>query len=379
MNDEAWFPKSYDDARQTFLSLTEAWKARWPGAEARSYQVPSQKDHGLFVDYLYLPAKKEPRAIIALTSGVHGPETFTGHALQRLFLEALLPSFSKEDVGFLIVHSLNPFGFKYERRSTENNVNLNRNFASTEETFNHENPGYAKLASALEPATPIGGLGLSFLKTLKFMAGALTSGGFTAASLNQGLFEGQFRFPKGLEYGGTTWEPQVNDFIRYTREKFAPYREVAVFDLHTGLGDRYQLHLIPVDDPLSRDAILLDRLFKREQEQHLYAYTPFDTEGFYSTKGDLNTLVPTLASKGAKALALTFEFGTRGAGLMAKLKTFNTIQVENQGFHHGYKTKAIEAQARRNFMETFFPSEIRWRQNAVERARTIFQNVLSRI
>jgi predicted deacylase len=379
MSDLRYFPEDYTDARKRFHEAAENLTQADGAFSMESFQVPSRRDQGLFVDYLLMPAKRTPETLLVLVSGVHGMEAFTGSALQQMFLRELLGDVPRDRVGVLIVHCLNPFGFKYLRRSTENNVNLNRNFGPTPESFRIPNPGYQRLADLLTPRAPAPQPVLAYASMLKFVATAMGPRKFSGAELNQSLAQGQFEYPHGLEFGGKTWEPQTAHFIQFLKDAAKPYRNLVMFDLHTGLGDRYQLHLIPVELPESRDPELVGRLFDIESEKHLYAYTTSDAKGFYRTHGDLNSLPPSLVTGEQKTLTLTFEFGTLGNGPLAKLQTLTRILLENQGFHQGYVSEKAKRQAQDEYRELFFPSEAKWRTNAVERTRETLHRVLGRI
>jgi hypothetical protein len=379
MSDLKYFPEDYTDARRRFHDATDGLMQSEGALSRESFRVPSRRDQELFVDYFLMPAKKTPETLLVLVSGVHGMEAFTGTALQHMFLQELLGETPRDRVGVLIVHCLNPFGFKYLRRSTENNVNLNRNFGPARESFQIPNPGYQRLADLVAPRSPAPPPLLAYANSLKFVATAMGPRRFSSTELNQSLAQGQFEYPHGLEFGGKTWEPQTAHFMEVLGNAMKPYRNLVMFDLHTGLGDRYQLHLIPVDLPESRDAELVGRLFDIEAEKHLYAYTTSDTKGFYRTHGDLNSLPPSLASSGQRTLTLTFEFGTLGNGPWSKLQTLTRILVENQGFHQGYVSEKAKRQAQEEYRELFFPSESKWRTNAIERTRETLHRVLKRI
>ena len=57
-----------------------------------------------------------------------------------------------EGLAHLAIHAINPYGFAWLRRVTEDNVDLNRNFVDFSEAL-PVNPGYEDLATAICPAT----------------------------------------------------------------------------------------------------------------------------------------------------------------------------------------------------------------------------------
>lgn len=378
-----YYPSDYDEARRDFLKLVESIKGspsyRERPIQSESFQVPSSKDSNLFVDYFYLPPTQQTDTLLVLVSGVHGMEAFTGHAVQKMFMSELLDGVPQERVGVLVVHSLNPYGFKYGRRATENNVNLNRNFAVDDSLFANVNKEYERLASFVDPGTPLQSTRLAFLRTCAFIGKSVTWGPFSGSVLNQALAQGQFAFPRGMEYGGRAREPQITHFIEVLRRTMAGYRDITVCDLHTGLGDRYELHLIPSEEPESNHPELFKRLFEPREDQGLYVYTPTDTEGFYSTFGDLNRMVPKFTSAQQRVVALTFEFGTLGNGTLAKLRTLTRLLQENQAHHYGCANEQAAEDVRNQYLELFAPTEKRWRENTVIRTREIFKRILKRL
>ncbi len=83
-------------------------------------------DDGLFIDILHLPPNQNTGKLLVISSGVHGVEGYPGSAVQQMFLNELLSSDVISEMGVLIIHGVNPYGFKFQRRVSENNVDLNR-------------------------------------------------------------------------------------------------------------------------------------------------------------------------------------------------------------------------------------------------------------
>lgn len=377
MRDVEYFPATYDESRARFLKRARELGAGEPGARARltSFQVPSRRSEDLHVDALYLPPEREMHHLVVIVSGVHGMEAYAGAAVQEMFCEEILPAFPRERVGVLLVHAMNPFGFKYHRRVTENNVNLNRNFGVNAEMFSHRNRGYQKLVPVLEPEGPTGEPKLAFLGMTTSLLARLARRQFTINDLIESIAQGQFERAQGLEYGGQDFEPQ-SVFLRELLRALVPeYRDILLLDLHTGLGERYQLHLMPGSRKGAVDPELFSELFDPERDRDVYAYTTGDTDGFYHTHGDLNNLIPDLLKPSQRALAFTLEFGTLGNGSWPKLQTLNRMINENRGFHHGFRSERVRNEVEREFLELFCPTEIQWRANVVEHGRQFFKRL----
>jgi len=69
---------------------------------------------------LYIPALKNKNGLIIISSGVHGVEGFTGSAVQHMMMEEFMTDENMASTGFLFIHGMNPYGFKNNRRVTEN-------------------------------------------------------------------------------------------------------------------------------------------------------------------------------------------------------------------------------------------------------------------
>lgn len=374
------FSRGYDQARSRFRKSAESLKAIWPGTETWAYSVPSSTEPDLTVDYAYLPARKEQNRILVMTSGVHGIEGFTGSAIQLMVMNELVSRFSDESTGLLIVHCLNPYGFKHGRRATENNVNLNRNFSTDPSLYQRtKNPAYVALRNVLEPEGVVLSPTLTFASTLARLGSKLVNRSMTAAELIQGIAQGQYEFPRGLEFGGHRAEPQIEDFLKTLGRVAKPYDNVVLLDLHTGLGENRRLHLISVERKETLDEKLFTSLFEPANDASLYAFTPQDSEGFYSTSGDLNSAVPDVLSPGTRALALTIEFGTLGNRHVDKVRTLNRLILENQGYHYGYWARRIEERVHQEYADLFFPRDNEWRKNVIEVSRELLKRVFERM
>jgi hypothetical protein len=278
-----------------------------------------------------------------------------------------------------IVHCLNPYGFKYGRRNTEENINLNRNFGTTVETFLTPNSGYLKLAPHFEKKKKATGGALHKFSTLAFLLKRLFTKEFETRTLSQAISQGQFTNPKGLEFGGTEPTPQA----RYFRERFEnlerPFEEIIMVDLHTGLGNRGRLHVLTgFDVKTCIHEQTFARLFQPEKEQHLYEFNSGDEKGFYQTIGDINTMIAELASQ-KKVVALTFEFGTLGNGPLAKADSLSRMWLENQGTHYGFSSPRAEKVIRQKFKELFEPHDHSWQKGALATTREVFARLVRRL
>ncbi|RVA14881.1 DUF2817 domain-containing protein, partial [Mesorhizobium sp. M7D.F.Ca.US.004.03.1.1] len=169
--------------------------------------------------------------VMVLVSSTHGVEGFCGTGAQLDWMSNGGPPTLPEDTAALIVHAINPYGYSWQRRGTEGNVDLNRNGLDfTDGPL--DNPRFLELADAFSPSElngPVADAALA--KRERFIE-------------EHGLAEyrrvrtmGQHVDPQGIHYGGEgpTWsrmtiERMVQDFSLSTKT------QVAIIDYHTGLG-----------------------------------------------------------------------------------------------------------------------------------------------
>lgn len=401
-----FFSSTYEQARSRFresaqraLQKTEQQNAPKDGLQnglqvgsLESFRVPSRVDHDLTVEYAFLPSRESGSAshLLLVTSGVHGSEAFAGSAAQILFLDRVLSQTQLAKTDVFLVHCLNPYGCKYQRRATENNVNLNRNFSLTSGLYQTKNSSYERLRAVLEPKGKVLCLALSQLRLAVLLWWQLKFGGFNKQELSQGIGQGQFESPEGVEFGGHKAEPQVVDFFERLQARLAGYKSVVLLDLHTGLGDKYQLHVMPADSPEAVHAKLFAQLFgaaKSDVEtqpaaaaetmgEQKYMITTGDDDGFYRTSGDLNNVIPSLLSAQQNCVAVTLEFGTLGSDTNAKLSTLARVVAENQGRRYGYWHSLVERRVKAMFVELFYPSDMKWRESVLDKSKNVFERVL---
>jgi len=221
------FAEDYGDARHRFLSVCLKY-----GAPVRSYVNSRRGPKGeeLAVDTAWFGAP-DARSVMALTSATHGVEGFCGSGCQLDWLLRGEPARLPDSVAVLVVHALNPYGFAWLRRVTEENVDLNRNGVDFGAPL-PDNSGYAELRDAFSPPALSGRV---FDEAMKKLADYRERYGDRA--LRQARTIGQYIDPRGIHYGGggPTWsrrslESIIADYWLLGRA------QVAVVDYHTGLG-----------------------------------------------------------------------------------------------------------------------------------------------
>lgn len=366
-----YFPKNYEAARSKFRQLSEV-----NNAKMSQEVISSLIDQDLTVDSAYFPAKNEKQKLIILTSGIHGPESYLGSAAQILFLKKFMNKLNRNNTSVLLIHALNPYGFKYGRRTSENNIDLNRNMSVNSDLFKIKNDGHASMLDVLSPKSSVGTTSLSSI------VWSLIKKIFSGVSINKirnGITSGQYEFEKSIYFGGKKFSQQRNMLLRIYKKITKNYSEILALDFHTGLGEKGQLHLISGDQKyLSQKSIKKQSEIFNDKSEKFYKLTTADTPGFYSTTGDMNDFLAEICGKNIKLVALTAEFGTMGLSLPKQIVSLNRMIKENQGHYWGYEGQKVEREVKSSFLSLFYPNEKEWKTKVISTLNKIFSDELTR-
>jgi hypothetical protein len=248
MDNTDFFASTYSLARDKFLAA-----ARATGARLSTYIHPTQTGpdgESLSVDVAHLGVPTASRQLLVI-SGTHGLEGYAGSAAQLAWLQLGNSTALPRDLGVLLVHGLNPFGFAHFTRTTENNVDLNRNFVDHGQAI-AENPDYERLHLHLKASN----WGWEFLDRMA-EAEAQYRTEFGADALFNARVKGQYSYADGLFYGGNQREWSNLVLERIVHEHLTPARQVVLIDWHTGLGkygEPFFLSFSPADSDEYRQA-----------------------------------------------------------------------------------------------------------------------------
>ncbi len=284
--------RDFTDARGGFLERAAAAGAR---VETHVHPLDGPAGAELATDVAWI-GPDDAEAVAVVVSGTHGVEGYAGSALQRTWLRDLAPE-RPSSVAVCLVHALNPYGFAWNRRVNEDNVDLNRNFVDFSDP--PANEGYDGIAADLVPAQWDDATQEASTAALLEHAGAV---GFE--TFQQWVSGGQYAHPTGLFYGGTApvWSHRTLDAI--VADHLAGRRKVAVLDLHTGLGPLGVGELISSDAP--------------DSDRHRRAVRWFGDDVTSLQAGDSVSAelsgewLPHVADSldGAEVTAVALEFGT---------------------------------------------------------------------
>jgi hypothetical protein len=364
----AFYKETYDEARDLFRSNSGLLAQKLKGVEKAMFKVPSKEDNDLSVDLLYVPAQKAKKRLVIISSGTHGIEGYVGSAIQAMLMKEFMQAEILDDTGFLFIHGLNPYGFKYIRRTTENNVDLNRNCSATPELYQTKNTGYPAVTDLINPEgkvkTRTAGNIFFHLRSIKKIISA------SMPVLRQAVLQGQYEYPKGLYYGGSKPEPQIVSVSPFIVKYSAGYPLVMNIDLHTGYGKNGTAHLFP--NPASNPEIsaMMEKVFGG------YKIDWGDTAGFYTVTGDFTGYLSKIIR--AKYLPMVFEYGTLDSQTtFGSINSLHRTLLENQGFNYGYASEADRERVKKMFREMYYPSSEAWRTKVIQDTREIMNSALN--
>jgi hypothetical protein len=354
--DVQYFLDSYDAARGRFRATAAKLITAHAGAETGHYEVPSATDPDLTTDWLYLPATGTPQRLIIITSGVHGAEAFVGSAVQEMLMREWLPRTRLVDTSVLVVHALNPWGYKHRRRVTEQNVDLNRNLSIDPQLFTTPNPTYRALDGFLNPKHPVS---VSNVNTgiLELAAEAVKHG---KTALRDATLRGQYELDRGIYFGGFTPVPQKANMEALFRRFVEPHRAVFLMDLHTGYGERGKLHYFGDAGARSRDAM-----------KAVFAGFAIDSAAtnpnFYATNGDMVVWLGQIIPQDKAYIGTALEYGTLDSQTtIGGIRSLQRMRLENQGFHHGFASERAKRGVLQRFSDMFDPPDPAWRSKILQ-------------
>lgn len=223
--DTAVFPGSYAAGRQRWLAQLN--KLSCP-TQCLPYACPGIGPEGeeLVTDTVWIGPEDASRVLVLL-GGTHGIEGFAGSAVQTDQLGLIGASLSviPADTAMLMVHALTPWGYAWQRRCDADGIDLNRNAVDFSGPL-PENEDYDLLKDALY--LPDAAQRELALAEFERQHGRV--------ALEKAVSAGQYSDPSGPFYGGKApahGRRVCEDLIR----KYAlQQRDLAVIDLHTGLG-----------------------------------------------------------------------------------------------------------------------------------------------
>ncbi len=346
------FFRTYQQAREHFVKA-----CRDCGGELASIKHPELGPDGdVFMDVGCF-GPEDAQRVVVISSGTHGVEGYTGSGIQSLLLHEEVCARLPKGTRLLMVHGVNPYGFAWQRRTNESNIDLNRNFISFEQL--PENVGYREIADIFELKSWSADQDESLMAKVREFVKSKGLEWYQNA-----LSSGQYEFPGGMFYGGL--EPAWSNLT--IRQVAATYLqnagEIIWIDIHTALGPFGTAECIvdynPASQAYRRSAELWGDRVKSmlSGDSHSAAVAGSMISGLQKT-------YPAIVGAG-------LEFGTvAGRDVILAL-------VADQWLHrYGSPTSPEAAQIKGMMMDAFYPDSDEWRASIVGIAREVVDQAIA--
>jgi hypothetical protein len=252
-----------------------------------------------------------------------------------------------------LVHAINPYGFAWLRRVTEENVDLNRNWIDFGGQL-PENAAYDQLADAAVPRewTPE-----SQAKSAQELLAFAEKYG--ALALQQALSGGQYKHAGGVFFGGKgpSWARRTQEAIY--GEYLAQAGHIAIIDYHTGLGDWGYAEPIMSDPAGSENHARGAAWFGNN------ITTPLDGSSTSAvTSGDNLTAAPELL-KHAAVTGIALEYGT-----LSLQSVFTALRADAWLHAYGDPTSPEAAPIKAHIRAAFYGDADDWKGMVVGQSLT---------
>jgi hypothetical protein len=351
------FASSYAEARRKFQDAAAGAGLQ---VEATLHPLKGSEGEELAMDV----ARDGPAhagSLLILSSACHGVEGFCGSGVQVAALrDAQWRQHARDSgVAVLYIHGLNPYGFSHLRRTTHENVDLNRNFHDFGRPL-PVNEAYREVQPLLLP--PEWPPGAANDAAIASYVGSKGEAAYQAA-----VSGGQHEFPDGLFFGGTeaSWSNRtLREVLRLHGRRAT---RIGWIDVHTGLGP----------------AGVGERIYAARDDQATLerarqwwdggGRTPVTSVYDGSSTSALLTGMMFHAvyeeCPQAEYTGMALEYGT-----VPVMQTLQSLRGEQWLQGHPQAAPALAQQIRRQVRDAFYTDTDEWKEQVVEQAReALFQ------
>lgn len=347
MDEASFFSDSYQQAQTKFFQAAN--NRHWRMRQSFTNSAAGQ-DRGTDVFRYGVP---KARAVLIVTSGLHGIEGFAGSAIQLHAVKKNLLSPLPKDMAVVYVHALNPYGFANLRRVNEDNVDLNRNFIDWSKNSPPDHPLAADLHQILVPE-----------QWESAMPGFHDfSRKHGVATLTDALTQGQYNFADGLFYGGQ--EPSWTN-LKW-RDILAKQTEGANFiahvDIHTGLGLSGYGEIIIADSAFSTEGQRAKEWWGKSVRS-LADGTSVSASVSGAIEQSFNAAVHN--AHGKEIISATLEFGTQPPLDVLEALAYDNWVNAKYGSDEVLRKKASDL-----MRNAFAPDDQTWREKVIARGSEV--------
>ncbi|MCU0881576.1 MAG: M14 family metallopeptidase [Hyphomonadaceae bacterium] len=347
-----YFSPDYDTARSRFLQAAETAGATVERAFHPHATGPGGID--LSMDMAVLGAADASSALVMI-SGTHGPEGYCGSGVQTGMLASGMAGELAAHHRIVLIHAHNPYGFAWDTRFNEDNIDLNRNYLPDFTAPLPANPSYDAIAAAAAPASrDPDALEAAEMALLTYAR----DHGFGA--LQQALTGGQYTHPQGVYFGGTAPSWSNLTIQRLFSAGLEGIERLACIDMHTGLGPFGVGEIICEAAPGSAHFTRAVAAFGDD-----ICSTKDGTSVSAELQGTLDTALLALAGSRWSAV-IALEFGT-----VDPMSVFRATQASSWLHVHGDRNGPDARDIRQASRDAFYPQDPAWTQAVWDRATSL--------
>lgn len=324
---------------------------------ALEIRAASPNSEPLSIDIAVLGAAK-PKSAIVLSSGVHGVEGLFGSAVQLAFLERIAEQWQPPaEAAVVLIHAINPFGFAWQRRFNEDNVDLNRNFLLANEKYSGSPPLAGAFRHAMKPRRRRTRYGFW---SARMAVLALRHG---IGSFWETLPVGQYDYPDWLYFGGHGPTQSSHALGGFLPTLLDEAEEVVHLDYHTGLGRWAECELLVSESEGHDNCAWWLEHFAGDMVRKLKTLThAYEIRGGFGPW--LRALFPAAAYRYATA-----EFGT-----YSPMRVIGAL-ADELSWHGQIGTQSLGHPSRRRLADTFVPPSRSWRTKTLRTGLSLIERV----
>lgn len=360
VSDPSFWTNSYATARHRFCQQAHA--AGGTTEFFRHPLAPTDDTGGFGIDTAWFGPRNAPN-VLMMISGTHGPELFAGSAMQQIWMQDFAPLRSPNSAVFL-VHGANSYGCAKNRRTTENNIDLNRNFIRFG-AYDADSALTQKVQNVLSLGGPSGPYARRSLLLLLLLG--LRHG---LATVTNEITAGQYSRHDGVGFGGKAPEWSNTTLCDLWRDRLSQARRVAIIDWHTGIGGYGDPSFLCFEEPGS---LGFARAVDWWGDDVAQSADHYDAGVRPSYNGLLIRAAQEIAqTTGAETTGAVIEFGTYPNKQMLR------GLLLDRWLQHAPPTtsKAVKTKLENDLLRLFCPDDRQWQQRVLQAGRRIIHQAV---
>lgn len=351
----SYFSADYYEARARFLSAASEAGARIESVEHPHATGPGNRP--LHMDLAVL-GPRDAHGVILMISGTHGPEGYCGSGVQTGLLEGgLAARLAATGTRVALLHAHNPYGFAWDTRFNEDNIDLNRNYLPSFAPPLPANPAYELIAGHAAPADR-SQAAVEAAEAALFAYAA--THGFPA--LQAALSGGQYTHPDGVYFGGHAPSWSNRTLRQLVAAALGSAQRLISIDMHTGLGPSGHGEIITESAPGTPHHDRLCGLFAGE-----VCSTRDGSSVSAQLSGTLDQALLELAGPRWCAV-LALEFGT-----VDPMRVFRATQASSWLHVHADPDGPLAGPIRQASRDAFYPDTDVWKRQVWDRTCAVLQ------